>query len=432
MKQRKVIQFLLLSIAVCQLFAVAGCRPTYKNENLEQSIIEFCKKEYKADVSVKRVGKTIGIYLPVNSLFESTAVKGRIASPEDALAGIKFTKEALDKMEDVSMALSRVALSTDAPVDFYVLIVGDKKAAGLQIVITRYAMDMKRLILGDVSRGDYAQRLLMDMDFGPVSAAEETVKEFFYDIERLPAQIIISRYFSRMTNVRIESSDFFLYLSEFVYKNKRKYYVTDVKGIQFEKNKVLVKCSVKETYSPAPGYENFKFLRPSGSSCKYLFLLDTSYIPYMIEQALPISTTSAFPSRFKAFEKSETWNKSGFYLEEIKFPDFLARQIVSRIKDLYQANPELKKKVFINLIKGEYVVKDKKFKIIMDLEKRPEAGKEKTDFTDAWKIISQVMRRYDFKDYQSVELFNIADAKREVMIKPELLSRFWPKWLLKK
>lgn len=423
----------LLTAIVCQLLVVGGCKPTYTNENLEKSIIDVCKKEYKIDVNVKRAGRTVGIYLPVNALFESTAKsKGRDVTPEDPLAGIKFTKDAIDKMEDVSMALLRVALSNDAPVDFYVLIVADKKASGLEIIITRYVMDMKRFILNDVSMRDYRQRLLMDMDFGPVAAAEETVKEFFSDLERLPLQIMISRYFSRTINVRLESGDFFLYLSESAYKAARKFYVTDIKGIQVEKGKVLVKCKVKETYKALPGYENFKFLNPSGTTSEYLFLLDTSYIPYMIEQVFPVTKNSSYPERFKDYENLKAWEKGSFYLEDIKFPDFLARQLAARIKDLYQAGSGLKPKFNINLVKGEYIIKDKRFKIILDLEKKSLVSKEKTDFNGAWKIISNVMRRYDFKDYESVEIFNIADAKREIMTRPELLDRFWPKWLLKK
>ena len=185
--------FLLFVVGIL-LFAVYGCRSSYTDLNLEQSIIDICKKEYKIDVMVKRAGRTVGIYLPVSGLFETTKkIKGRVQTLEDVVSGIKFTKGAVEKIEDVSMALSRVALSTDAPVDFYVLIVADKTAYGLQIIITRYAMDMKRLILGDVSRGDYTQRLLMDMDLGPASAADETVRDFFFDLQKLTPAAVITR-----------------------------------------------------------------------------------------------------------------------------------------------------------------------------------------------------------------------------------------------
>ena len=412
--------------------AIAGCKPTYTNENIEQSIIKICKDDYKIDIKTKRIANTLGVYVPINGLFESKAqIKGREAAPEDILSDIKFSKEAADRIGDVSMALSRAVLSTDAPIDFYVLVASDTKATGLQIIITRYAMDIKRLMLEDVSQGEYHQRLLMDMDFGPVNGAEETVKEFFYDLSRLSSQAIITRYFSKITNIRVESSDFFLYLSELSYKATRRFYVTEIKGAQIDKTKVLVKCKVRENYTPAAGYENFKFLYPSGFTNEYLILLDTSYIPYMIEQVLPLLKDAPLPERFKAYEKPDAWEKGGFFLEPITLPEFLARQLASRIRELYQTDSRLKNKFAINLIKGEYQPQQKKFKVMFDIEAKG-IRPERADFNDVWKIISDVLRHYDFKDFASVELFNIADAKKEVMLRQELLYKFWPKWLIKR
>lgn len=426
-----------LACFICFLLAsvLPGCRPSYTNENLEKSIIEICKKENNIDVKVKRVGRTVGIYLPINGLFESdtkTKSSGSI-TVEDVLAGIRFTKDATEKMENVSMALSRVAMSTDAPVDFYVLIAADSKASGLEIVITRYVMDMKRLILNDVSRGDYVQRILMDMDFGPVTAAEETVRELFHDMEQLSIQTIIARYFARTTNVRIESSDFFLNLSQLEYKEIKKFNIIQLQGLQIDKTKVLVRCKVKEVFTPVSGYENFKFSHASGFIDEYIVLLDTGYIPYMIEQVAVVSKGAVYPEKFKKYEGPEVWDKENFYLEDISLKDFLARQLSGRVRDLYQGSPAIRSKFVINLSKGEYITSEKKFKVTFDIENNPKnTKKEAVDFTEIWQIISQVMRRYDFKDYKAVELYNMADGKREVMSKQELLEKFWPKWLLKK
>ena len=393
----------LFFICLLILF-VSGCAPTYTNENLEQSILDICKKEYKLDVSVRRVGRTVGIYLPINGLFESKVKSsGRNMTLEDALSSVKFSKEAADKIDDVSMALSRVALSSGADVDFYVLIAADTKASGLQIVITRYVNDMKRLILGDVSRGDYVQRLLMDMDFGPTAAAEETVKEFFYDAARLKPQTVIARYFSKTAAANAQSSDFLRYISAQDGKNNRAFFVEDIKGLQVSKSRVLVKVSVRET--------------PSGETKKYLFALDTLYIPYMIENVF-----SEYPDEFKAYEDDAVWQKDGFFLEDITLPDFLARQMATRIKEFYKAT---------GFVKAEYRPKEKKFKVIFDSIKKSPKDKP-TDFDGAWKIISAMMRRYEFKDFESVELFSITDAKRQTMTRRELIDKFWPTWLIKR
>ena len=265
------------------IFTVTGCGPTYKDKEVSQSIINLCKTDFKTDVKVKRIGRTLGIYVPVDGLFESTKNLKAGATLDEIFTGIKFTKEATDKIENTSLALTRVALSTDADVDFYVLILADTKGSGIQIVVVRYVKDMRRIMLGDVSRGDYVQRILMDVSFDPVPSAKDTVRRFFYDLQRLPMKMAIARYFSKMTDARLTSPDFFLYLSELDYKARRAPFVTDLKGIQIEKARVLVKCRVTENYIPAPGYEGFKFLFPSRSEYEYNLLLDTAYMPYLID-----------------------------------------------------------------------------------------------------------------------------------------------------
>ena len=413
----------------------SGCGPTYKDADIGLSIVKTCQKEYNTYVKVKRIGRTLGIYLPVNGLFESAVkVKGQ-ASVEDILGGIKFTKEAIDKMDNVSLALSRAALSTDANVDFYVMIVADTKGSGLEIIITRYGKDMKRLILGDLSRGDYVQRLLMDVGFDPAPSAAETVKDFFYDLERLKAPTLIARYFSKATNVRMTSANFFLYLAELDYKQQKKFYVIGLKALQIEKNRVLVNVRVKEKYTPLPGYENFRFLYPSGFEHEYLIVLDIAYIPYLIDQ---IVQNAPYPEKIAKYQEPSVWDDENFFLEEVKLPDFLAQQLAARIRWLYQSDIRLKNKYIITLAKGEYQPAARKFKIILDIEKKGVRVKgqglreEEIDFKDAWAVISQVMRRYGFKDYDAVELLNIADARREVIQRDELLNKFWPKWLIKR
>jgi len=414
-----------LCIVVFSLLS-AGCgKATYKNENLESSLIKICKDEYKTDVKVKRAGRTIGVYVPVNGLFETNVDLKNQATLEDVLSGIKFTKDAMQKLEDVSLVITRVALSTDAPVDFYILIATDVKGSGIQIVITRYVNDMKRLMLGDLSHGDYSQRLLMDMGFDPAPSAEETIKSFFYDLQRFSPQVVASRYFSKTTNIRILSSDFFLYLAESDYKQARKYFITDLNAAQIEKGKVLIKCKVRETYQPAPGYENFKFLYPSGFENEYLILLSTAYIPYMIEQITPVYFVNksgntekiSYPESLVKYKNPQLFDKNNFFLEEVQLPNFLVQQIAGKIRFLYQSDQKLKDKFIVSLIKGEYHPVEKKFSIVFDVEEKKRSPSAKgVDFNGMWNIVSETLRRYEFNDYKSVELFNIADTKKETIM----------------
>jgi len=96
--------------------------------------------------------------------------------------------------------------------------------------------------------------------------------------------------------------------------------------------------------------------------------------------------------------------------------------MATRIKEFYKAT---------GFVKAEYRPKEKKFKVIFDAIKKSPKDKP-ADFDGAWKIISAMMRRYDFKDFESVELFSITDAKRQTMTRRELIDKFWPTWLIKR
>jgi hypothetical protein len=145
---------------------------------------------------------------------------------------------------------------------------------------------------------------------------------------------------------------------------------------------------------------------------------------------------SPYPARFATYENPDAWTKEDFFLEDIQVGDFLARQLAGRIRNLYQTDPALRDEFAVNLASGEYQPAKKKFKIALDIERRKPAKPkarptQALDFNRMWEVVSQVLRRYEYKDYDTVELFNIANAKKEVMSRAELIDKFWPKWLIK-
>jgi hypothetical protein len=162
-------------------------------------------------------------------------------------------------------------------------------------------------------------------------------------------------------------------------------------------------------------------------------LLNASYLPYLIEEAFPAKPP--YPKRFAKYENPQAWLDQDFFLEEIKMSDFLAKQLAGRVRNLYQTDPHLKDTFLIPIANGEYLTAKKRFKIVVDIESKKighGAIKQDVNFSQIWKVISQTMRRYDFKDYNTVELFNIADAKKEIMTRADLIDKFWPKWLLRR
>ncbi|MCM8761201.1 MAG: hypothetical protein NC938_05805 [Candidatus Omnitrophica bacterium] len=154
--------FLVFSFYGCDS---CGWGPTYPKEKLEESIVRICKNEYKIDVKVHTVGKTIAIYLPLENLIDFS---------------FALTKDASEKINNVILSVSRVVLSTDAKIDFYCIIAHDIRIPEIQVIIIKSVDDVKRLLLNDISRGEYGKRILIDMRMNPQSQKERSVKEIFH------------------------------------------------------------------------------------------------------------------------------------------------------------------------------------------------------------------------------------------------------------
>ena len=98
-------------------------------------------------------GKTLGIYMPVDNLLGSS---------------LQPSEESFKKLGDVLQVLSRVALSTDADLEFIALVARDSKISGFELVLIRYVEDIKRFMVGDISQGEYLKRMLLETRFDPI------------------------------------------------------------------------------------------------------------------------------------------------------------------------------------------------------------------------------------------------------------------------
>jgi len=153
------------------IFSLAGCAPTYPKEKLKESIIKLCKSEYKVDVKVRTVGKTVAIYMPVEDLMDFT---------------FALTPAATDKLNNVILSVTRVVLSTDAQYEFYCVIAHDTRIPEIQVIIIKAVGDVKRVFLGDISRGEFGKRMIVDMRLNPQSQKERSVKEIFQKMDLDP------------------------------------------------------------------------------------------------------------------------------------------------------------------------------------------------------------------------------------------------------
>jgi len=149
------VPFLILLLFIC-----SGCKPTYPRTKVSDSIIKLCRDEYNTEVKVQTVGKTLGVYMPVDNLLDSS---------------LQPSEKSFKKLGDVLQVLSRVTLSTDADLEFITLVARDSKISGFELVLTRYVEDIKRFMIGDISQGEYLKRMLLETRFDPVALLSDLV-----------------------------------------------------------------------------------------------------------------------------------------------------------------------------------------------------------------------------------------------------------------
>lgn len=124
----------------------AGCRPSYPVGSVEETIAKICQDEYRVKVQVKAVSTTLGAL---------------IVAPNTLLKDLSFSDQALNKIENVMLTTSRVTLSAQFPYEFFVITLRDP-ILGVEVSFVRYIKDIRRLIMDDISRNDYFQRLLIE------------------------------------------------------------------------------------------------------------------------------------------------------------------------------------------------------------------------------------------------------------------------------
>ena len=143
----------LFPFLILFMFMSSGCKPTYPKIKISDSITKLCRDEYHTQVKVNTVGKTLGVYMPVDNLLDSS---------------LEPSEESFEKLGNVLHVISRVALSTDADLEFITLVARDSKISGFELVLTRYVEDIKRFMVGDISRGEYIKRMLLETRLDPM------------------------------------------------------------------------------------------------------------------------------------------------------------------------------------------------------------------------------------------------------------------------
>ncbi len=149
--------FLILFAAAAGL---SGCstKPTFPGEQISDSVVKVAKDLYKLDVEVHLNERTLGVQWTGEALLDE--------------AGKSLSKEVNEVIGNLSSVVSRVALSTDRPIDFIVVAArGVKESMELRIV--RRMDDIRRAQAEALPMGESMNRtLFLQTPFDPAKLEE--------------------------------------------------------------------------------------------------------------------------------------------------------------------------------------------------------------------------------------------------------------------
>ena len=191
---RTVLSFFVIASLIC------GCSsstsPTYFKENIEKSIQDICRDEYKIDIKTKLAGRTLWIYLAVEDLFEkadkpekyfekfeitdneaefkdgSLQLKYLIkAIPEkEKLQQYKYNKGVFEKINKVWRVIRRITFSMahsgKTEPQFFCLVTADIKN-GFETKETFYYLDLKKVSYEYISWNEYQHRTVNETNISP-------------------------------------------------------------------------------------------------------------------------------------------------------------------------------------------------------------------------------------------------------------------------
>lgn len=180
MKNGKRMMALVLSVS-CAL-CLSACTPTYPKEKLPEMIKKVFNDEYKMDVDISVEGGTLGIYYPMQGLLD---------------VSLGISEESWEKISNLILVASRVALSTDSDIKFYCVITQDEKLPELQVVIIKYVDDIKWGVYQGISREESFKRTLFSINLTPQARKERSVEKVFdrMGIEERTRENILNEFF---------------------------------------------------------------------------------------------------------------------------------------------------------------------------------------------------------------------------------------------
>lgn len=418
-----------------------GCIQTYPADKVKESIQKICRKEYGIErIDVKIIGDTIGVYLPIKKLF-ATDFKELLAGGGGKTPDVENlfhpSPEALDQVEDVLFSISRVLLSTDLKLKFYTLQATDEERTGLQLILSGYVDDIKRVRLWDISRNEYRKRVLHELKLNRAVIWHRPVRSFFRELEKSSFPDTVQRYFAGVFSPELFEDLFFINLRAAGNKTGQ-WRLGELRSTAVDPSRVLVRVPVQLEYDAAtvlPG----AFLVPSGTFLEYFFIISFDSESPKILRVIPLVYLDeagklqkiSFPEEFELQRDTASW-ETEFSFSEIQLGDFLAEQLTRRVQALLGMDERVQNTFEEVRLAFRYrkELREDFFTLDLDVKLKtpiPHLVSPSAFHEDILYLLNltsrefvEVLRSYQFSDYEFLQLNVASDPVSRILPREEL------------
>jgi hypothetical protein len=398
---------------------LSGCgSATYPEARCKEALQEIALKEYKIPhVEVEFAGTTLGVFLPLDSLFaadlKTALMSGKVTDMESLF---QPTEEAIDKVEDILFSMSRVMLSTDKKFEFYYLQATDVEKSGMDLTFIGQIDDLKRVRFWDIPRSEYRKRIIHDLRMNRAVIWHRPVRHFFNDLNGASIPDIQARYFPKTAREKWAREFFFTDAQgRELPKGRATWTVLDVRSIPIQDNEIVVYAKV-QVAPKDPGDPVLK-----SKPMEYLFQISTVGDVEVIRRIIPMAylddktATPDFSFTRDMVAKSLPNWETEFKTPDITMGDFLAKQFTRRFQQTASEDERIQN-TFASV------------KLVVRFETEPEphfvfnaaaplrAEKEAPysasrgiheDVLYLWDLVArefvEVLRSYSFQDYQFLQ-----------------------------
>ncbi|WP_413853949.1 hypothetical protein [Candidatus Ruminimicrobium bovinum] len=168
------LKYLICSLAM--FFSFCSCAPSFPKETLVQDIEKIIEKESGILPKVEIIKDTLYLDLEMEDI---VSLQSEVVS------------KAISSLQSAVFAITRVALSSDADIKIIVVTAYDPN---FQVALRMFQNidDVKSYFYQRISRGDYEQRQLIEME-NPETARDAVLDKHYITMDEFVSRLVISQ-----------------------------------------------------------------------------------------------------------------------------------------------------------------------------------------------------------------------------------------------